>query len=744
MTSTVPTSGLFDIPSNQQITVSIDPGTDPAKVQIYLQLLDNYPTSIGTSIFNGTSFQTPYDDSSFRSGMDFTIIPNGGFWAEYEYVPITIWYNRGGPEQQKTRLTFRIEDISSPTASPSPADGASAFNIGPATVTLEDPTVTLGGSGLDFPSGISKDSINITVSRNGAAAEDVVIGGVFQGVYNNINSEIDPNTGDPGLSPSPTFGDAAEREREVIMYKFLSPSPYWPTGNYHFEADFTDHNGGVAGPHATHFEWDVTFGDYNSPRPISAVPANGSTISESDTSFTFVLVDVRRNTDALDGTYVLNQPTGEPYGVGIDLTTLHVYANFGDILTEDVILGGVFQANWSGAITTLDAGELGPLRIQIDCTRSSNLPVQASPNNYVEWDIIADDLCVTPKTTPTGFGPTYLTEEAGPPASQPLTSVGGGASSQAFGLLVLTREDIVIPPSANITPSFDTINGGKEVAVFSNVKLKNTGLDVDFRGQSMVAGWTPSNSGTSSVTQTFNGIVFDTGRGANGSSLADLTGPDDFEAFDTTLSIQIDRPKNGGTEYAIVFSFQFKIDIDNYGGMDVVFDPDKSSTQMQALAYYSRDGIYSDLGSIFLPVGTEDLNLRLVRFENYFFIFCGETSLGFTNLFKSTSTGYLYASSESDNPVPDCPRIRTILTDLTVRSNCLVAGRLLSDVSYNTPRQFSGNIPRATLAEVGFVPIMIFGPWGSVTDSTGFEYTLPSGLRIGDFLTSFSDSIIRD
>lgn len=296
--------------------------------------------------------------------------------------------------------------------------------------------------------------------------------------------------------------------------------------------------------------------------------------------------------------------------------------------------------------------------------------------------------------------------------------------------------------SGSVSPAFDTFRGGKRIVAYGSARLTDSSLDVDFRGLTLPVGWSASPSGSGIVSSLFTGLHLSTGPQASSvASVADSTSRDSFEA---EVTARVLGPPRAVGSSVTCLAFRYEIDASNYVEVRVRKDPlfGEDVTIVDSLVETSAEGL-QQFGA--LVVDGPRTRLRILRHSRWVFAYADDILIGQFPRFSTSTSGTMSLRAENNS---ESSKVSTLVTTLTLRSQVLIKERPLEDKIDVGEHRLEGAVPAATLADVGLHPIILFGPWGSVNASEGFEYTLPTGRTVGvdliSALSSYTDPTVRD
>lgn len=318
-----------------------------------------------------------------------------------------------------------------------------------------------------------------------------------------------------------------------------------------------------------------------------------------------------------------------------------------------------------------------------------------------------------------------------------------GVPSFCVGVENVRQDPPAVTPSTTPTPLTDTYRGGSFVVTTRPTATLDVSRDELFDDPSLM-GWTTSGS----VDFTRAGAVLT-------SVTADATAQSpnsDYVYFDAAIDVEPLLPPDTSSAPAYVACLEHPV-----GGVVVrvclVRGAFAASDQLVALGEaFAGDPA---AGAAAAPSDSA-VTLRLVRNGSRVYGFVGTragTADGYTLLTKvldvnipalGTSTGPLVLSSRFGGNRTTQARFR----NLTLRSHFSVNGRLLNNKVDQPGRQITGNVPAATISEVGSATTAVFGLFGVNTDTSSFTYTLPSRRTVGNeivrTLRTYQDPVVRD
>lgn len=326
-------------------------------------------------------------------------------------------------------------------------------------------------------------------------------------------------------------------------------------------------------------------------------------------------------------------------------------------------------------------------------------------------------------------------EAFGTPALSLSILASGIVSAEAFGSPRVFRE-----PRVSLSNYKDTFRGGRKLYVASDQLLVDPDASTSFARQTIPATWTDSIVGGGVVTPSFAGLVLSSGFESGGT--ARITSTASIDAFDARLTAVRLRPLTSSNAIVDLLIFELYIDASTYARLALQYQPAVDTISARLTGSVVSGGHTSIGGS--LVVDDTMLSLRIIRSGARVFLFSDETLVLSATAF-STSAGVLRMSVSNDSLATP---IATRIERLDVSSHMLIGERLLSDKVDVSKRRLYGAVPAASLTEVGAKDIIVFGPWGSVSLPSGFEYTLPTGRTVGrtrtKSLRSYDDVTARD
>jgi hypothetical protein len=300
----------------------------------------------------------------------------------------------------------------------------------------------------------------------------------------------------------------------------------------------------------------------------------------------------------------------------------------------------------------------------------------------------------------------------------------------------------------------DTIRGGKQVLVSApTLSVLDSGLDESFAALpgAPPPGWSEIGSGdknyeftfteleTTPIPGTFSGLQLDS----------------DLVHFDAAIDIDLNQPRatssgQGSAVDVAIFRFDVPTAIPAASLIvQVERGPDAQLLVRAVMSAYGREIVGS--GHIF---DLDHFTLRIVRNRDRIWAFFGvrDSFRNYTTLVKLFDSGPQFAIEPGNLSIRVDNRLRAVntktrITNFTVESHARIGPRLLEEKAIRFSRAI-GIVPAATLEEVGFAELVVFGLFGESIAPEGFEYTLPVPRTVGRELTRqlelYSDVQLRD
>lgn len=311
------------------------------------------------------------------------------------------------------------------------------------------------------------------------------------------------------------------------------------------------------------------------------------------------------------------------------------------------------------------------------------------------------------------------------------------------GQAIVLEPAPVEPGEVVALPLSDTFRGGAFVVVASGGVL-DTSRDEELTTD---PGWTAVGD-----------VEFDSRRGARLRSVtgpATLTTPDsDYRYFDVAVDVVPLSPPDSAPANALIACLEHEV-----AGVTarVCLVRGAASQPNQLLAIGEAFNGDPAAGVAVAP-DAELVTLRLVRNGPRVYGFIGQrvpgTDDAYTSLIKvldapapafGTLGGVIRLASRTETSTRNTA---AEFTNYTVRSHIAINGRLLDNKDVPTRRQVVGNVPAATLAEVGPASVSVFGLFGVNESDDAFEYTLPAPRTVGNevvrTLRTYQDPVVRD
>lgn len=311
-------------------------------------------------------------------------------------------------------------------------------------------------------------------------------------------------------------------------------------------------------------------------------------------------------------------------------------------------------------------------------------------------------------------------------------------------------EEAPVPPAPPVTLESDTIRGGKFIVFGGSETLLDTSMDRSLLSTSLPMGWTTVTAGSGSRNPTLAGLELDTGLTA--ASVAGLQSTTTYDNFDIAIDVELVYPV-GATASPVDLA---------------VLEARTASGAIARVRLRRGWGADPALTAGFgdmVPVSGPTLTggivdatgattLRIVRNEERVFAFVGvrDTDGVYSTLSKVLDYDTFPADAGSVRfyvgNVGIAGRVRTRFTNFTVRSHVLIGPRLLEDKLDLSTRRLAGNVPAATVEEVGLHDVTVFGLFGETVYPDGFEYVLPTEKTLGRVaartLFIVQDPVLRD
>lgn len=299
----------------------------------------------------------------------------------------------------------------------------------------------------------------------------------------------------------------------------------------------------------------------------------------------------------------------------------------------------------------------------------------------------------------------------------------------------------------------DTIRGGLFLVFATSDALVDTARDRSLKATALPAGWNSLVTGSGALRPTLAGLELDTGVTAG--STAGLESSDAYLRFDLAVDVELLDP-TGATSSAVDLAV---LETRSGGGAIARvrlrrgwgLDP-KLTVGFGDLVPVSGPTITGGIAD----AGTRTVyTLRIVRHEEYVWGFIGKRSADGTT-YDSLTKVLEYDRFPTDTGLVRfyvgnpgfASRVRSRFTNYTVRSHARIGKRLLDNKVDVSRRRIVGNVPAATIQELGRHDIHLFGLFGEVSFPNGFEYVLPPQRTVGReaarSLFTVQDPILKD
>jgi len=221
----------------------------------------------------------------------------------------------------------------------------------------------------------------------------------------------------------------------------------------------------------------------------------------------------------------------------------------------------------------------------------------------------------------------------------------------------------------------------------------------------------------------------------------------DYATFDLAVDVQVLHPADNPTVTATPAQL-----IHTVGTTVITIEVRRTSAGLFVYGEVAVGGVVVDSG--IQATSLETLTLRLVRNGQKVYGMYGvrddtqEYSSEVT-VFETTITTSLAGSVQlrALNGAQSFAA-RSRFANFTVEPHATINNRLLVNKRIVTSRQLRGEVPAATLAEIGDASVSVFGLSGSATDATIFDYTLPAPRTVGNEIVramrTYVDPTLRD
>lgn len=311
-------------------------------------------------------------------------------------------------------------------------------------------------------------------------------------------------------------------------------------------------------------------------------------------------------------------------------------------------------------------------------------------------------------------------------------------------------------PVLSVFPAQDTIRGGSDIFIAADGQLLDLSEDESFLSESLPSAWSTASSGSAVVSSTLLGVELKVGPTSTGvAALATSAGT--FGHFDATIDVEVlSGPPVNVVDAVDLALFEHRIDANTrfYVALSVL----PLLSGVYARAFIIQTGTFEPLvAGTTTPISvTGKLTLRLIRNLSNVFASVGvrsETSDSFVSeipllqytQFSALPGDFRFEVKNQTNAVG----VRTRFSDFEIRTHGTIDGELLVEKSVLSDRRISGVVPATTIDRRGLRDIVLFGLFGELVQTDGFEYTLPSPMtasrRAGqDFLRTYVDAQLRD
>jgi hypothetical protein len=282
-----------------------------------------------------------------------------------------------------------------------------------------------------------------------------------------------------------------------------------------------------------------------------------------------------------------------------------------------------------------------------------------------------------------------------------------------------TLEDIILYTVA-ADPASDTFRGGAELVITSSGTLQDTSEDETFLGhRTLPTPWTDVSTGSGAASIDFKrGLTLATG-GAPG-AVAAVRSATLLDHFDISVDMFTLGPQTARSEIT-----EAALEL-ICGAGELVVKVLRRPAGVVATSYYTVNGFTTPGGTV--PLTSRSFTLRLVRNGARVWAFVDDTQLHSDGYFFAagvTGTARIWVANNLTNS-----NVRCRVTNYKIESHARIGNRLLDNKTIIF-RRLVGNVPAATLEEVGDAELAAFGLFGEAVDPTGFEYTLPTPRTVG-------------
>lgn len=645
------------------------------------------------------------------------------------------------------------------------------------TIILTPQSPTAGATDIAIDSNVTftlEDTVddtvvNVTITRGANPAEDAILAGVFQSGY---AGSITPNGDDLDVVINPTVDFTND---EVVVVDVVSEEPFGSPYSLHIDnldfgdlgtvdaVNFGDVNwfNGIQNFTVTMLiympTWDADqqpiftkwAGDavsdqfailgYNISGAKFFVTSNGGTLRlwQSDLSGLAGFTDATWHRLTVVGTLGLSPNSNRlrVYHNSTNITTVGTAGYPAGALPTSIFAGGTADLRIGGIFAgSSSLGDCNLSSLAIYLGTALNITQVAELGDAVNTDL--DQMSFGSPTHWYQFNNDYTDSGSGahvtgiPESSPTFDNVIVPVADiipfeDSYSFTIVAAPIIVDTGDAHIKKPFDTIRGGKELVLYGTSPLVYDIYDVDFRGTAWRdASFTIDNSGQATVTESKDGLILSAGPVAN--SIASIVSEEDNEQFEARLAFKLLAPAAVHEDAVDCLIFEYVLSDDATASIKLRRDFAVSTTALLASTTITIDSYERTVGGAILS--TEPDELRIVRCQNYIFLYADNQLLASTDKFSTAEEGtFQIGVGNSD----ETTAVRARVTSLLRRSHCLIDGWPLLNKEDLSKHRVTGHVPVSSLARVGLVPTHIFGPWGIVEDLEGFEYILPTGRTLG-------------
>jgi len=296
------------------------------------------------------------------------------------------------------------------------------------------------------------------------------------------------------------------------------------------------------------------------------------------------------------------------------------------------------------------------------------------------------------------------------------------------------------PPVVLVRPLSDTIRGGRLILVTSALPLDGGGL-LD-APMTVLAGlpntWTPVLTGSAITAPEQNGVLLSTGLTA-ASTATVVTDQATLEWFDLALDFEVLQPIAPLSYIVEALSLELVTPAGDVASLKVRIVGGQAGVAFDYVPF----GAAPQAGGHIMVAPPFSGTLRFVRNEEFLWAFFGTRDIRFgadaydpdelvgVGYIANFATGPITPQfAVRNNVVGAGELVSTLVRNYTVRGHATINGRLLDDKKLVYGRQVLGKVPQASLADVGFSDVVVFGPGGSAVAPLAFNYTLPDVLTL--------------